>query len=280
MNKKRAFIWGAGDTGKKVYEEYKSQIELIGFIDMNQDKWSTIFQNHNVYSPEILKNTDKYDTILLGTCAGGDVPDILKNMGVSYCKLDSTYVELFTKPRISFLKNYSAIMNNFNGTVAEAGVFRGEFAKEINACFPNSNCYLFDTFEGFDKRDLETEKIYTSSLVEGNLNTTSENIVLNKMPYKDKVKIFKGYFPETVTDEVLNQKYIFVNLDMDLYKPTLEGLRIFWDRMIDGGVILVHDYFSEAFPNIRQAIHDFENEINTRLHKIPIGDKLSIALIK
>lgn len=127
---------------------------------------------------------------------------------------------------------------------------------------------------------MKTEKIYTSSLIVGNLNTTSEDIVLNKMPYKDKVKIFKGYFPETVTDEVLNQKYIFVNLDMDLYKPTLEGLRIFWDRMVDGGVILIHDYFSEAFPNVRQAIHDFENEINTKIHKIPIGDKLSIALVK
>ena len=280
MNKKQAFIWGASGLGKKVYYEYKDKVDILGFLDISKDKWNKTLEDCTIYNPEILKTRDDYDVILLGTGCGGDIPDILDNMGIPRWKLDTSYADLFIKPRISFLKNYSAIMNNFNGTVAEAGVFRGEFAKEINACFPNSNCYLFDTFEGFDKRDLETEKIYTSSLVEGNLNTTSENIVLNKMPYKDKVKIFKGYFPETVTDEVLNQKYIFVNLDMDLYKPTLEGLRIFWDRMIDGGVILVHDYFSEAFPNVRQAIHDFENEINTRLHKIPIGDKLSIALIK
>ena len=37
------------------------------------------------------------------------------------------------------------------------GVFRGEFASKINKCFPNSKLYLFDTFEGFDERDVKIE---------------------------------------------------------------------------------------------------------------------------
>lgn len=41
--------------------------------------------------------------------------------------------------------------------MAEAGVFRGEFANEINRYFPDRECYLFDTFDGFDTRDFKYE---------------------------------------------------------------------------------------------------------------------------
>lgn len=278
--KRRAFIWGASGLGKKVFNEYKDKVDILGFVDINKDKWNTTLQGCNIYNPEILKTRDDYDIILAGTGYYEDIPNMMYDMGIPNYKLDTSYVDLFIKPRVNFLKNYAKIIGNIDGVVAEAGVFRGEFAKEINVCFPNNRLYLFDTFEGFNEKDLEIEKNYNKSVVVGNVKNTSEKLVLNKMKYKDNVTIFKGYFPETVTDEVLNQKYIFVNLDMDLYQPTLEGLRVFWDRMIDGGVILVHDYFNDVFPNVKKAISDFENEINNIIHKVPIGDQFSIALIK
>ena len=36
-------------------------------------------------------------------------------------------------------------------------VNNGEFAKYINLFFPNRRCYLFDTFEGFSRGDIEIE---------------------------------------------------------------------------------------------------------------------------
>lgn len=49
------------------------------------------------------------------------------------------------------------------------------------------------------------------------------------MPNKEKVVIKKGYFPESIqNDENLkNEKFCFVSLDPDLYKPILEGLEFF-----------------------------------------------------
>ena len=41
--------------------------------------------------------------------------------------------------------------------MAELGVYRGEFAKEINKVFPDRTLYLFDTFEGFAEQDCDTE---------------------------------------------------------------------------------------------------------------------------
>lgn len=71
-----------------------------------------------------------------------------------------------------------------------------------------------------------------------------------------------------------------MNLDMDLYRPQLEGLRFFWNRMEVGGVILLHDYFDSKLPGVKAAVTDFEKEINCVIPKIPIGDDSSIAIIK
>jgi len=39
--------------------------------------------------------------------------------------------------------------HKLEGSVAEVGVFRGDFAKRLNLLFPDKKLYLFDTFEGF-----------------------------------------------------------------------------------------------------------------------------------
>lgn len=278
--KKKVFIWGAGSTGRKVQGMLNDNNSLLGFIDMNEEKWGSTWNEYSVFEPNVLQERTDYDAIILGTLNGEDVADTLEEMGIPVSKLDTSYVDLPVKSRIQFLRYFADIMKGINGAVAEAGVFRGDFAKYINEFFPESECYLFDTFEGFDTRDFVAEKNYTDMLIKGHLKSTSEQLVYNKMPNKEKVKILKGYFPETVTDEVLDKKFLFVNLDMDLYKPTLDGLRIFYPRMVDGGVILVHDYFNDNYPNIKEAILDFEKEIGKRLHRMPIGDGISMAIIK
>ena len=67
--------------------------------------------------------------------------------------------------------------------------------------------------------------------------------------------IRKGFFPETVED--IEDSFCFVNLDADLYAPTISGLRWFYPRMERGGVILVHDFFSRVFHGIKDAVREF-----------------------
>jgi len=43
------------------------------------------------------------------------------------------------------------------GSVAELGVYRGDFAKYINCLFPTQKLYLFDTFEGFSNKNFKSE---------------------------------------------------------------------------------------------------------------------------
>lgn len=43
--------------------------------------------------------------------------------------------------------------------IAELGVFKGDTAWKLNALFPQQRLYLFDTFQGFDPRDIKEEKV-------------------------------------------------------------------------------------------------------------------------
>ena len=107
---------------------------------------------------------------------------------------------------------------------------------------------------------------------------TNQELVLEKMLYKEKVVIQKGYFPET-TIGLENKKFGFVNLDFDLYKPTLEGLRFFYPKLVKGGCILIHDYYNAWYKGVGAAIEKFEEEYG-EIIKFPIGDDCSLGILK
>lgn len=277
----KAIVFGAGGTGKRVYNMIKNEVEMVCFVDNDPQKQGGYCEELEIRKPSFLAKLELYDKIYLGTLMGlQEVQKQLKELNVPLERLDKTYVEISVKSRILFLKRFSerVYKQRIEGAVSECGVYRGEFAKEINRLFPDRTCYLFDTFEGFDERDYKYERNPSETRDVHHLSMTSVDIVMGKMPYKEKVVVRKGYFPKTI--ENLEDKFVFVNLDMDLYQPTLEGLRYFYPRMSTGGVILVHDYFSEIFPNIENAIDDFELELRNRIIKMPIGDDISMAIIK
>ena len=53
--------------------------------------------------------------------------------------------------------NENIISKGRKENIAELGVWQGDFAQYINQLFPNQKLYLFDTFEGFDKRNFDKE---------------------------------------------------------------------------------------------------------------------------
>lgn len=274
------YIWGAGGGGLRIYNTVKDNYNILGFVDSDTQKWGTqTVDGLKISDPNILK-TAEYEKIILGTMMGiNEVPKILENMGLSKDLLITEYASLSVNARRLFLKRISEMINgkDLEGAVAEVGVYKGEFAKEINYFFENRKCFLFDTFEGFDERDFSYEA--EKSLIKSeHFKQTAPELVLGKMPYKENIVIKKGYFPDTV--EGIEDNFVFVNLDCDLYKPTLEGLRYFWNRMPVGGCILIHDYFGEGFPNVKKAVSDFQMEIGLELACLPVGDDLSIAIYK
>ncbi len=160
---------------------------------------------------------------------------------------------------------------DINGAIAELGVYQGEFAQQVNRLFPRRKLYLFDTFEGFDARDVVTEQQRDFSLAgTGDFSDTDVEMVMAKLKHPENAIICKGYFPHTAED--IEDQFAFVSLDADLYEPTLSGLLWFIPRMVKGGVILLHDYHNKRFSGVRRAVWDYQQQTQQTLMLIPLGD--------
>jgi len=161
------------------------------------------------------------------------------------------------------------------GNVAEVGVYKGTFASRINMAFPDRKLYLFDTFEGFDSRDVVTEKQNGFSTGEQDFSDTNAKAVLRSMPFPKKCELRIGFFPGTA--EGLDDQFAFVSLDPDLHDPAYEGLKYFYPRLSPGGYIFVHDYNVDDYSGINVAVDTFCQENNLSL--FPLSDKRGSIVI-
>lgn len=275
----KVIIFGAGVQGRKILNEVREKYEVVLLIDNDPKKNDTYIEGIRILnlSKQVLDEID-YDAIIIGTLSGYKaIMRQLMDMGVPSMKINTSWVELPTLAREKFVETLGVFLGDkgITGNVAEGGVFQGEFSAVMNKVFADRKLYLFDTFEGFDERDIDKEHNF-SSAKQGDYAITSENMVMQKMAYPENVIIKKGYFPDSANG--IDDKFCFVNLDFDLYNPTSSGLEWFERKMVSGGVILVHDYFSTQFRGVKEAVDDY---IRTREHLklIPIGDTISIAIV-
>lgn len=224
-----------------------------------------------------------FDKCIIGTFTGYyEIAEQLQKMGIDKDKIDVSHIELSVQARIAFLQDFSALAQDLGGSVAEVGVYRGDFARFINESFPHKKCYLFDTFEGFTQSNVDKDSKMAQSLGAKHFSNTSIDLVRSKMPYPQRCVIKKGIFPQTATG-LEDEAFCFVNLDCDLYEPILAGLVFFYPKMVRGGVILIHEYFSQGYVGVREAVEEFiasSANKGENLLKMPIGDHLSIAIIK
>ena len=175
------------------------------------------------------------------------------------------------------------IENNVIGEVAEAGVFRGFFSSLINELFPDRKLYLFDTFEGFDERDMDDDISGTGLVTDKSgfayreFKDTSVQLVLSSVPHPEKCIVKKGYFPDTTVGIENDVNFALVSLDMDLYAPIYEGLKWFYPRMSKGGYIIIHDYNNDSCIGVKQAVDQFRKENGVGV--VPISDYCGSAII-
>lgn len=164
---------------------------------------------------------------------------------------------------------------NIPGDFAELGVYKGESARIIHRMAPHRKFHLFDTFEGFRDADLMEESGEAATYTPAHFADTSVETARQKTGAGDKLVFHPGYFPETAA-EVENGKFAFVNLDVDLSKPTKAALEFFYSRLSPGGVILVHDY-NHKWPMLMKAVDEFAAEIPEEPVMFP--DKDSTVMI-
>tara|TARA_B100000029_G_scaffold451010_1_gene475276 strand:+ start:65 stop:766 length:702 start_codon:yes stop_codon:yes gene_type:complete len=161
---------------------------------------------------------------------------------------------------------------NLEGDLAEVGVFQGGSAKLICEVKKEKILYLFDTFAGLPEVSDDDTHFGQKHWHDNEFNNTSIESVKKILKKYDNVHIFKGIFPDS-GKEIINKKFCFVHLDVDLYKSTIDSLRFFFPKMVQGGIILIHDFHSDG---IQKAFREFKNENN--IHVIELTGSQAIIL--
>ncbi len=163
------------------------------------------------------------------------------------------------------------------GSLAEVGVYRGDTARLIHHYLPHRPLHLFDTFKGFHKRDTDSEAEVTGNAVaSGQFLDTSVALVRDRIdPQNGNVVFHPGVFPESCEASIRRERFAFVHLDADLYRPTLAGLEFFYPLVVPSGYIVVHDY--NAWHGARKATDEFLGDKPETA--VPMPDKSGSAVI-
>ena len=162
------------------------------------------------------------------------------------------------------------------GDFAELGVWKGNSAAVLAefAARSQRRLFLFDTFSGFDLRDLVgQDQEHAKKFADTSLDYVRETV-----GHADRTTYLKGFFPETVTDEVRQASFALVHIDCDLYAPMKAALEFFYPRMPGGGMLILHDYNSGTWAGGTQAIDEFRAATGEFVSLWP--DKSGTAMIR
>ncbi len=176
--------------------------------------------------------------------------------------------------QVQYLKSHKIM-----GAIAELGVYRGTTAKLFHTLMPDRELHLFDTFGGFDERDIANEAWHSAL---GDLSRHFSDVTMQSVKEHlgagSRIHYHPGFFPESARDCNPDTSYALVHLDADLYAPTRAGLEYFYPRLVSGGVLIVHDC-NNSYVGCRQAVDEFFAECEETPVQIP-DEAGSVAVIK
>lgn len=184
------------------------------------------------------------------------------------------------------------IENNIEGDIIECGIaMAGNFASMILGATSTPNgerrkFWGFDSFQGIQlagKKDTQqagigaithnTDVPYEDLLISSGITSHSKIQVLNNLNNwgltKYQIELVEGWVQNSIplVNDKIN-KISILRLDMDVYHPTKYTLDIWWDKISDGGVIIIDDW---ALDGVRTACYELfeEKNISPEIHTIP-----------
>jgi len=188
------------------------------------------------------------------------------------------------------------------GSVAELGVYLGAgiftWAKLLETFTPGDRSrrvYGFESTEGY--RDLVPQDGNPRPWIEGIIGrkevsgdyldrmvrlTNLDNLI----PGAERVRIIKGNIMETVPQFAASAQGIRLSLlylDVNLYEPTLTGLRVLYPLLIPGGILAFNGYGSPPWQGETLAVETYFREIGVTqptLRKFPYSIHPSGYVVK
>lgn len=165
-----------------------------------------------------------------------------------------------------FLAQLLRMAEGLPGDTAEAGVYLGASSWFICDRFAGSGKvhYAIDSFEGLPTPAQEDGTYWKP----GDLRAEEAHVRELLAPYE--AVICKGWIPDAF-ESIGENRFCFVHVDVDLYEPTLESMRFFYPRLVEGGVIVCDDYGFATCPGAHRAVNEYMADRPESMIHVPTG---------
>ncbi len=145
------------------------------------------------------------------------------------------------------------------GDVVEFGCYVGTtsvpMAQRLRST--DKRLFVYDSFEGLPEKTAEDESPAGLQFQAGELLATKAQFIKNfKQAGLSLPVITKGWFAD-VSPERVPKHICFAYLDGDYYHSILDPLKLIWNRLSSGAIIVVDDYANEALPGAAKAVDEW-----------------------
>lgn len=182
----------------------------------------------------------------------------------------------FSEPRKWVLREYARQVAPLEGRLAECGVYRGASAWFLANELPDCDLHLFDSFEGLSAVDANDSAVPETRgyWKKGSMRAAVDEAQQNLRAFGN-IHFHRGWIPARF-DDVADFMFKLVHVDVDLYEPTLESVRFFYPRLVEGGVMIFDDYGMATCPGAFKALHEYFDPLRVRILHLPTGQGIVV----
>ena len=166
---------------------------------------------------------------------------------------------------------------HLEGAIVECGIFKGasftRFAMLRQLTQNNQRKILgFDTFQKFPPAKFEPDKVlreqFTQSAGENSISVKQLKKILQYKGISKNFELIKGDIIKTIPEYIKKnpkQKFSLINLDVDLFEPSIIILKNLFPKLQKNGILILDDY--GVFPGETKAVDEYFSDKNIKIKK-------------
>ncbi len=300
--------WGCSKILEICYKQNNTKFKFI--IDKNFKKKH--YQNLKVFkNPNILKKQKNLMIVIFAVSNSGlrSISEELNGLGFHYGRDFMFYSDFYDQSFKLYLKKFNLKFDNEimtlaktlslnsiksihsnlfglylylylikktknqNGKIAEIGCYEGGSSLAAAQVFNSKKktYYLIDTFEGFPQHSLSKKDKKNVKKGDYKVSKLFSDVAL-PLEIFENIKLIKMPVPSAFVKIKKDSKFSVVFFDCDLFKPAVDTLNFFWEKMCKNGFIMLHDYYYEknGYEGVKIAVDSFlKKNKNCEVLKVP-----------
>ena len=146
-----------------------------------------------------------------------------------------------------------------DGDFVEMGCYKGDTSLMLAEVLKNSNkqLWIYDSFEGLPEKSSSDESVLGKDFKEGELFVTKREVKERFLRAGLRLPVIKKAWFRDLLPEDLPEKIALAFLDGDFYESIRDSLKLVEPKMVEGSLIIVHDYNNPALPGVKKSVDEW-----------------------